>query len=155
MIYPENSWPIVSIKGIWTMKPHMKSKQAGMTLLEVMIAGAVVAVGLVSLAAVMAQTMRSDRLTAARVKASNYAAEEVELIVAKGNLSYDAVKTEYFDATRIFLTDVDGYAGRVEATENTVDSYLELVVVVTWNENGTPEEFRMTRRVYDRSGYSE
>ena len=126
-----------------------------MTLLEVVIAGAVVAIGLVSLAAVMAQTMRNDRLTAARAKADNYAAEEIELITAKGNLSYDAVKTEYYDATRTFLDDVDGYSGRVEATENLTDKYLELTVIVTWNENGVNEETRVTRRIYDRSGYNE
>jgi Tfp pilus assembly protein PilV len=124
-----------------------------MTLLEVIIAGVIVAVGLVGLAAVMAQTMRNDRFTAARTKADNFAAEEIEIITAKANLSFDAVKTEYHDATRTFLDDVAGYSGRVESTES--PDYLDLTVIVDWTENGIAEQVRKTKRVYDRSGYTE
>ncbi|TET37694.1 MAG: hypothetical protein E3J72_04815 [Planctomycetota bacterium] len=137
------------------MNSHLKSKKSGITLLEVVIAGVIVAIGLVSLAAVMAQTMRSDRFTAARTRANNYAAEEIELITAKANRSFDAVKTEYHDATRTFLDDVDGYSGRVESTENTVEGYLDLNVIVDWTENGVAEQVSVAKRVYDRSAYTE
>ncbi|MHC4661983.1 MAG: type IV pilus modification PilV family protein [Planctomycetota bacterium] len=133
------------------MKFSASKSCSGITLVEVIVAAAILAIGLVGIAAVMTQTIRSDRSTAARSKAQNYAAEEIEVITAKQKISFDTVKTEYHDTARVFLEDVEGFSGRVESIEG--DAYLDLTVIVEWEENGRSEEYRITKRIYDRSGY--
>ncbi len=113
-------------------KPIVSAKTSGFTLLEVLMAAVILAVGLLGLAAMQTAAIKANYQAKKHTLATSLAESQLE---AYRNMSYDAIPSGTITDTNVISGDVGNFTRTVTIENDTPVAGLKTITVsVSWND---------------------
>ncbi|MEW6258888.1 MAG: type IV pilus modification protein PilV [Thermodesulfobacteriota bacterium] len=110
----------------------MSAKTSGFTLLEVLMAAVILAVGLLGLAAMQTAAIKANYQAKKHTLATSLAESQLE---AYRNMSYDAIPSGTITDTNVISGDVGNFTRTVTIENDTPVAGLKTITVsVSWND---------------------